>query len=287
MGPPFQQQQQQPASPQQQLHVNPLLFIPSDFPFDPLRAGAGATGSASSENRGSPLSVDCRDVGAAASTAVMQATGGRIGTPSRASSAFAPTAGLGSNSSSTDTNSSKRSSSNGDTRNVAAPAPTWGPAYGCPWCRGSPKPILCISSRVHPCETNASYVFLGLLSFLLSEAPQASLLRSLFSVVAVPMLNPDGVVGGLSRCGLYGGDLNRVWESPCPALHTSVYKYKQLLREFKSKGACLLLLVDIHGHSSKQDVFMWGKQHARAYGVPPSCGWDSGYLRAQPGQWGS
>lgn len=53
-----------------------------------------------------------------------------------------------------------------------------------------------ITARVHPGESNASWVVKGTLEFLVSEDPVARLLREAFIFKIIPMLNPDGVVSG-------------------------------------------------------------------------------------------
>jgi len=66
-----------------------------------------------------------------------------------------------------------------------------------------------ITSRIHPGESNSSFVVHGVLEFLLSEAEGARYLRNNFVFKIVPMLNPDGVIIGNYRCSLSGQDLNR------------------------------------------------------------------------------
>ena len=66
-----------------------------------------------------------------------------------------------------------------------------------------------ITARVHPGESNASWMMKGLLDFLTSAHPDAKLLREMFVFKIVPMLNPDGVIIGNYRCSLAGRDLNR------------------------------------------------------------------------------
>lgn len=51
-----------------------------------------------------------------------------------------------------------------------------------------------ISSRVHPNETNASFVFEGFLKFIVSN--EAKVLRLMYNFILFPCLNPDGVEGG-------------------------------------------------------------------------------------------
>ena len=65
------------------------------------------------------------------------------------------------------------------------------------------------SARVHPRETNASWMMKGLIDFLVSDSVEAQVLREKFVFKIIPMLNPDGVIYGNYRCSLSGCDLNR------------------------------------------------------------------------------
>ena len=66
------------------------------------------------------------------------------------------------------------------------------------------KPSLFFSGRVHPGETPASWMMKGMLEFLTGESPQAVLLRQIYVIYIVPILNPDGVSYGNNRCSLAG-----------------------------------------------------------------------------------
>lgn len=71
-----------------------------------------------------------------------------------------------------------------------------------------------ISARVHPGESNASWMMKGLIDFLLGDSAEAKILRDNFVFKIIPMLNPDGVINGNYRCSLAGCDLNRRWKYP-------------------------------------------------------------------------
>ena len=71
-----------------------------------------------------------------------------------------------------------------------------------------------ITSRVHPGESNASFIVYGILSYLVSDDEVAKYLRNNFVFKIIPMLNPDGVINGNYRCSLAGCDLNRRWKVP-------------------------------------------------------------------------
>jgi len=67
-----------------------------------------------------------------------------------------------------------------------------------------------ITSRVHPGETNSSFVFSGMFEMVTRASdPVAQYLRENFVIKMVPCLNPDGVVRGNYRSSLAGVDLNR------------------------------------------------------------------------------
>jgi len=119
------------------------------------------------------------------------------------------------------------------------------------------KKCIVITGRVHPGETQASWMMKGVLDFLTGDSPQARLLRSLFVFKIVPMLNPDGVMYGSNRCSLAGCDLNRAWKKPSRNLHPTIYFTKSLIRTEKALRD-VVLYIDLHGHSRKMNVFMYG-----------------------------
>ena len=61
---------------------------------------------------------------------------------------------------------------------------------------------ICISSRVHPGETGASWMMKGIIDYLTGPSLNAKILRDNFVFKVVPMLNPDGVIIGNYRTGL-------------------------------------------------------------------------------------
>jgi len=118
------------------------------------------------------------------------------------------------------------------------------------------KKVVVVSARVHPGESNASWIAQGLIGFLLTPGPEAQALRDNFVWKIVPMLNPDGVVCGNYRCGLSGVDLNRQWRSPSEVLHGTVFGMKRLIVRSKKK-ANLTVYVDLHGHSRRCGIFSY------------------------------
>ncbi|XP_077416924.1 cytosolic carboxypeptidase 1 isoform X1 [Vanacampus margaritifer] len=125
-------------------------------------------------------------------------------------------------------------------------------------CQFRNRPLIFLSARVHPGETNASWVMKGTLEFLMGTSLLAAALRESYIFKIVPMLNPDGVVNGNHRCSLSGEDLNRQWQNPDPELHPTIYHTKSLLQYLAHTQRAPLVFCDYHGHSRKKNVFMYG-----------------------------
>ncbi len=75
------------------------------------------------------------------------------------------------------------------------------------------RTFVILTARVHPGESNASWVMKGIIDYLLSDEPTARILRDRFIFKVnflaltfrnkmirlfqiIPMLNPDGVING-------------------------------------------------------------------------------------------
>lgn len=88
------------------------------------------------------------------------------------------------------------------------------------------RKCIIISSRVHPGETNASFIMEGFLEFIVSNDKEARALRDTYVFKIVPMLNPDGVIVGNYRCSLSGLDLNRQYITPDKQLTSEIFSIK-------------------------------------------------------------
>lgn len=75
-----------------------------------------------------------------------------------------------------------------------------------------------------------------MITWLLSDDPEAEELRDKFIIKIVPMLNPDGVIYGNYRVSLLGVDLNRRWKKPSKFMHPTVYYTKKIIKYFNDKG---------------------------------------------------
>ncbi|CAL2028713.1 unnamed protein product [Caenorhabditis brenneri] len=129
------------------------------------------------------------------------------------------------------------------------------------------REVIVLSARVHPGETNASWIMQGILENLLCrQSNEMYRLRETFVFKIIPMINPDGVINGSHRCSLAGIDLNRVWDRPNEALHPEIFACKaiiQYLCEVVNKKP--YVYVDIHGHSKKWDYFVYGNNAADSW----------------------
>lgn len=76
----------------------------------------------------------------------------------------------------------------------------------------SVKPVCLAIGRLHPGETQGSWVMDGFLNYLCS--PKGYYLREKYMFKIVPMVNVDGVILGNFRTGIAGRDLNRVFDIP-------------------------------------------------------------------------
>ncbi|CAJ1057342.1 cytosolic carboxypeptidase 2 [Xyrichtys novacula] len=119
------------------------------------------------------------------------------------------------------------------------------------------KKAVVVTARVHPGETNGSWMMEGFLDFLLGDSEDAQLLRDTFVFKVVPMLNPDGVVVGNYRCSLAGRDLNRKYKTVLKDSFPSVWHTRNMVERLMAERD-VILYCDFHGHNRKNNVFMYG-----------------------------
>ncbi|XP_053497449.1 cytosolic carboxypeptidase 2 isoform X4 [Ictalurus furcatus] len=125
------------------------------------------------------------------------------------------------------------------------------------WQERRNRQAVVVTARVHPGETNSSWIMLGFLDFLLGKSPDARLLRETFVFKVVPMLNPDGVVVGNYRCSLSGRDMNRNYRTLLKESFPCVWYTRNMVKRLLAERE-VLLYCDFHGHSRKNNVFMYG-----------------------------
>jgi len=119
------------------------------------------------------------------------------------------------------------------------------------------KKAIVLTGRVHPGESNSSFIMKGMIDFLLSENTHVNHLRNDYIFIIFPMLNPDGVKYGNYRCNIFGYDLNRQWQNPNNILQSPIFIAKNYLKNIKNHAE-IEFICDVHGHSKSQDVFLYG-----------------------------
>ena len=115
----------------------------------------------------------------------------------------------------------------------------------------------------------------------MSNSMQARTLRKRIVFKIVPMMNVDGVIIGNYRTSMSGNDLNRKFHAPDPRVHPEVASVKDLIADIvygKPKVMSpedwtqviepeileedVLAFLDMHGHSRKKNVFIYGPQYS-------------------------
>ncbi|KAH9527468.1 Cytosolic carboxypeptidase 1 [Dermatophagoides farinae] len=127
------------------------------------------------------------------------------------------------------------------------------------------KHYIMITARVHPSESNSSWILKGFIDFLLQSSDDQSIdvarknLLDKYIFKIIPMLNPDGVINGCTRTDLQTEDLNRHWGDPSPILHPTIYHSKMLLQclHTYSGGRNPVAFLDMHGHSRRNNIFSY------------------------------
>ncbi len=110
--------------------------------------------------------------------------------------------------------------------------------------------VVMLIGRQHPPEISGALAFFAFTSTLLGDSPLAQRFRERFAVIAVPLLNPDGVVHGHFRHNVGRTDLNRDWgvfSQPETRLVAN------LLDELDRDGRELAYFLDFH--STKRNLF--------------------------------
>lgn len=134
-----------------------------------------------------------------------------------------------------------------------------------------------INGRVHPGESNSSWIVHGFISALLQKDSLAKQLRSQFIFKIIPMINPDGVVFGNYRTSFLGKDMNRMFFANAGTskeaqedadkiderLIPEIVAVRKLIAYCKQmdQGNKILGFFDIHQHSKRKGVFLYGPQY--------------------------
>ena len=124
------------------------------------------------------------------------------------------------------------------------------------------KQCIILTGRVHPGESNSSFVIQGLIEFLLSNDNIAFKLRNLFIFKIIPMLNSDGVILGNFRYNSKGIDLNRMWNEENIEICPTIYYVHQIIKKTLISRE-IYFFCDFHGHSVKKNFFLYSCKEKR------------------------
>jgi predicted deacylase len=108
-----------------------------------------------------------------------------------------------------------------------------------------------LAGRQHPPEVTGALAMFPFVETLLEDNPLAERFRNRFEVIAVPLLNPDGVVKGHWRHNTGGIDLNRDW-GPFTQPETKLMQ-GVLEKVDRAPHQNLRLMLDFH--STQRDIF--------------------------------
>jgi hypothetical protein len=110
--------------------------------------------------------------------------------------------------------------------------------------------VLLLTGRQHPPEVSGAIAFFAFYEALLADDELAKQFRDRFQIIAVPLLNPDGVSGGNWRHNSGMTDLNRDWG---PFKQSETRLISDLLDRLDAKGKRIRVFLDFH--STADNVF--------------------------------
>lgn len=103
--------------------------------------------------------------------------------------------------------------------------------------------VVLLTGRQHPPEVSGSIAQLAFLDTVFGDSPLAVRFRERFRVLAIPLMNPDGVVDGHWRHNLGATDLNRDWG---PFVQPETRLIRRLLQDIEAEGGRPVAFVDFH-----------------------------------------
>ena len=112
------------------------------------------------------------------------------------------------------------------------------------------KNVLLLIGRQHPPEVTGAIAFFAFYETLMANTELAMQFRQNFNIVAIPLLNPDGVIGGNWRHNLNATDLNRDWG---PFNEPETQLAQELLGRLDASEKSIRVFLDFH--STNRNVF--------------------------------
>lgn len=114
----------------------------------------------------------------------------------------------------------------------------------------SAREVLLLTGRQHPPEVSGAFAFFAFYETLVADNELANRFRERYRILAIPLLNPDGVVGGHWRHNFGNTDLNRDWG---PFKQPETRLIRDLLDRLDAQGAHVRVFLDFH--STNANVF--------------------------------
>jgi len=112
------------------------------------------------------------------------------------------------------------------------------------------KDVLVLIGRQHPPEVSGAFAFFAFAETVFGDTALAREFRNRYRVIAVPLLNPDGVAAGNWRHNLGHTDINRDWG---PFAQPETQLIARILDDLDAGGSKLRVFLDFH--STKKNVF--------------------------------
>lgn len=112
------------------------------------------------------------------------------------------------------------------------------------------REVLLLIGRQHPPEVTGAIAYFAFTEVILGDSDLARQFRERYRVIAVPLMNPDGVMGGNWRHNLGDTDLNRDWG---PFRQPETAAAGRLLDRLDAEGSRLRVFIDFH--STRENIF--------------------------------
>lgn len=120
------------------------------------------------------------------------------------------------------------------------------------------KKILLITARIHAGEAPASHIIDSFLRNIIKRFETKDVKEFLSDVIvlAVPLLNPDGVTNGFYRYDSRSNDLNRCYNKENKQIYPVNYALKKIIDYYKETDR-FYMFIDLHAHSQCDGLFLF------------------------------
>lgn len=108
--------------------------------------------------------------------------------------------------------------------------------------------------RQHPPEVTGALAMRSFVHTVLADTELARTFRGRFSLIVVPLVNPDGVAAGHWRHNAGKTDLNRDWG---PFRQPETRHIRSLLEVIEERGVALRLMLDFHATQATENALFY------------------------------